>query len=84
MPPPESAESEALLEELAARLAAEGLDDDVELRLRGGRIEVIVGGISIEARLRLDGNFDLADTVAAHEAGGDWPAYLDAIVTALR
>ena len=84
MPPTEPAESEVLLERLAARLAEEGVDGAVEARVRGGRLEVLVGGISIEARLRLDGDFDLADAVAAHEAGGDWDAYFDAIVTALR
>ena len=80
----EPVERKVLLEQLAARLADEGLDGDVELQLRGDRIEVIVDGISIEARLRLDGHFDHADAVAAHEAVEDWDAYFDAIVSALR
>lgn len=83
MSPSDAAESEALLEQLAARLAEAGVGADVELRVRGGRIEVLVGGISIEARLRLDGHFELADTIAAHEAVGDWDGYFDAVVAGL-
>ena len=76
-------ESDELLAELVARVEAAGVEHDLELRIRGGRVEAIVDGMSIEAMLRLNGHFEAADAVAAHESVGDWDGYVEAIVGAL-
>ena len=77
-------DAEAVIEQIAAHVAAAGLDDDVEVRLHAGRVDVLVAGRSVEAALRLDGEFAQADAIAAYQSGGDWGAYADAVIAALR
>ena len=76
-------DAEAVIEQIAAHVASAGLGDEVEVRLQEGRVDVLIGGRSVEATLRLDGEFALADTIAALQSGGDWGGYADAVIAAL-
>lgn len=80
---PSDQDAEAVIEQIAAHVASSGLGDQVEVRLQGGRVDVLIAGRSVEATLRLDGEFALADTIAALQSGGDWNGYADAVIAAL-